>query len=175
MTTKSTERKYTITRCELELRVSYGRFTRAFESLLGIMDVDYAHDLVDVSPSAVHAKLASYAGPSGFVLFQKFDHGAVLSLLTERQTNVMTYVFGNALIASQMTVHEPRVGLYVPLRLLVSGVAPERIVVTYDLPSATLGQFGSPEVSAVALELDRKVAQLVADAARSAEEPAPAS
>lgn len=175
MTTKSIERKYTSTRCELELRVSYGRFTRAFESLLGIMDLDYAHHLVGTSPTAVHAKLASYTGPSGFVLFQKFDHGALLSLLTERQTNAMTYVFGNTLIASQMTVHEPRAGLYVPLRLLVSGVAPERIVVTYDLPSGTLGQFDSPEVSAVAVELDRKVAQLVADAGASAAEPAPAS
>jgi uncharacterized protein (DUF302 family) len=77
----------------------------------------------------------------------------------------MTYVFGNALIASQMTVHEPRVGLYVPLRLFVYEVAPEQIVVVYDLPNPALDPFKSREVSAVAAELDRKVAQLVADAA----------
>jgi uncharacterized protein (DUF302 family) len=127
---------------------------------------------VNATPAAARAKLASDIGPSGFALFQKVDHGALLSLLTTRRTLAMTYVFGNPLIASQMTVHEPRVGLYVPLRLFVREVAPERIVVTYDLPSGALGQFESRELDEVAAELDRKVAQLVSDAANRAKEPA---
>ena len=175
MSTKRTERKYTTIRCEIELRVSYARFTHAFGSLLGTMDIGFTRDLLGASPTDVCAKLDSYLGPSGFALFQTHDHGALLSMLTERCTRAITYVFGNALIASQMTVHEPRVGLYVPLRLLVHEVAPERIVVTYDLPSGALSQFESRELSAVAADLDRRVAKLVADAARNAREPGLAS
>lgn len=169
---KSTEQKYTTTRRDIELRVSYARFTRAFESLLGTVKIPTTGDLRDASPAAARAKLASDVGPSGFALFQKIDHGALLSLLTTRSTFAMTYVFGNALVAGQMTVHEPRVGLYVPLRLFVREVAPERIIVTYDLPSGALGQFESHELDEVASELDRKVAQLVGDAANRAREPA---
>jgi Domain of unknown function DUF302 len=91
---------------------------------------------------------------------------------THALESLLTYVFGNALLASELTVREPRAGLYVPLRLFVREVAPERTVVTYDLPSGTLDQFESREVSAVAAELDRMVAQLVADAASRAEDPA---
>jgi hypothetical protein len=42
-----------------------------------------------------------------------------------------------------MTKHDPRVGLYVPLRLFVQELAPARVLATYDLPSAALGQFGA--------------------------------
>jgi hypothetical protein len=47
---------------------------------------------------------------------------------------------GNALIAVQMTTHDARAGLYVPLRLFVQEIAKSRVMVTYDLPSATMIQ-----------------------------------
>jgi uncharacterized protein (DUF302 family) len=156
---------YSATRREHTLDTSYADFTRRLESLLGAMDVDALREIATASPEDARKKLASFVGPAGFALFQKLDHGGLLTSLTGRRTCAATYVFGNALIAIEMTKHAPRAGLYVPLRLHVNEVEPGRVIVTYDIPSATMAQFGSAEVNAVAEELDAKVEELVADAA----------
>src|SRR5262245_10312068 len=54
-------------------------------------------------------------GPLDFTLFQKLDHGAIVTALGGRHCGATTYVFDNALIAVEMTRHVPRGGLYVPL------------------------------------------------------------
>ena len=74
-----------------------------------------------------------------------------------------TYVFGNALIAAEMTRHDVRAGLYVPLRLLVRENSADEVLVTYDQPSATLAQFHRAEIDAVARSLDDKVQRLIAE------------
>jgi uncharacterized protein (DUF302 family) len=168
MSESSIDQHYTTTRRELTFDVSYAAFTRAFESLLGKMDVEFLREISTRSPEEAREQLASFAGSSGFALFQKLDHGGLLTLFTGEPTLATTYVLGNALIAIEMTRHARQVGLYVPLRLHVSETEPGRIGVTYDVPSATLGQFGSPEVDAVASMLDTKVEKLVADAAELA-------
>jgi uncharacterized protein (DUF302 family) len=85
----------------------------------------------------------------------------LLTSLGGPPTRATTYVIGNALIAVEMTKHDPRAGLYVPLRLFVEELAPGRVLVTYDLPSATLAQFASPEIDKVAASLDAKMDKLV--------------
>jgi uncharacterized protein (DUF302 family) len=95
-------------------------------------------------------------------LFQKLDHGGILTAVASRPTRAMTYVFGNALIAVEMTKHDPRTGLYMPLRLFVQEVAPQRVLVTYDRPSAAMAQFSSPAIDEVARGLDHKVERLLA-------------
>src|SRR5439155_6932144 len=78
-----------------------------------------------------------------------------------KPTQATTYVFGNALITVQMTTHDARAGLYVPLRLFVHEIANSRVMVTYDLPSATIMQFGVPAIDDVAHSLDDKVERLL--------------
>lgn len=156
---------YSAVRREHTLDVPYERLTGAIESLLGRMDVDALRELAGVSPEEARRKLATFVGPSDFALFQKLDHGGLLTALGGRPVRATTYVFGNALIAIEMTRHEPRVGLYVPPRLYVRSLEAGGALVTYDLPSATFAQFGSPAVSAVAQALDAKIEKLVADAA----------
>jgi len=60
-----------------------------------------------------------------------------------------------------MTTHDARAGLYVPLRLFVQEIANSRVMVTYDLPSATMMQFGVPAIDDVARSLDDKVQRLL--------------
>jgi hypothetical protein len=55
-----------------------------------------------------------------------------VTVLTGRPCEATIYVFGNALIAVEMT------GLYVPLRLFVEAVVSDRVRVTYDLPSSLM-------------------------------------
>ena len=153
---------YQANRHETFFDVSYAGFTTAFEALLGRMDVAAFTEITGMGGEAARAKLAASVGPLEFSLFQKLDHGGILSSVASRPTRAMTYVFGNALIAVQMTAHDPRVGLYVPLRLFVQEVTPQRVLVTYDRPSAALAQFASPAIDEVARALDHKVERLLA-------------
>ncbi len=152
---------YQAIRHEHSIDVSFAAFAQAFEALLGRMDVQALVDLPRLDAEAARAKLAAVVGPLDFALFQKLDHGGILTALTAKPTRAMTYVFGNALIAVEMTKHDPRVGLYVPLRLYVQEVDARSIVVAYDAPSATMAQFRSPAIDEVARELDRKVERLL--------------
>jgi uncharacterized protein (DUF302 family) len=158
-------RTYEATQVEETLEVSHADFTRAFEGLLGKMNFEALSALPTLSAEAARTKLASFVGPLDFTLFQKIDHGAVLTALTGRQARAVTYVFGNALIAVEMTRHDARAGLYVPLRLFVQEIAEGRVRVTYDRPSSLLAPFGSPDIDAVARGLDAKVERLLREAA----------
>src|ERR1700677_2600624 len=133
---------YQAERREIFIDVSYAAFTTAFEALLGRMDVAAFTEITPIGAETARAKLAAVVGPLDFTLFQKLDHGGILIAVASRPTRAMTYVFGNALIAVQMTTHDPRAGLYVPLRLFVQEIAPQRVLVTYDLPSAAMAQLG---------------------------------
>jgi hypothetical protein len=80
----------------------------------------------------------------------------------------MTYVFGNALIAVEMTKHVTRAGLYVPLRLMVEAIDGPRVRVTYDLPSSLMAPFGSGDVNTVARGLDEKVERILDESSKAA-------
>jgi uncharacterized protein (DUF302 family) len=156
-----TERTHHVTQIEIIVETSLEDFTRAFESLLGRMPVEVFEELSSLSAEAGRARLASFVGPLDFVLFHKFDHGGIVTALTGRRCEATTYVFGNALIAVEMTKHVPRAGLYVPLRLFVEAIDGHRVRVTYDLPSSLMAPFGSADVNEVAHRLDAKVERLL--------------
>ena len=144
---------------ELEFEVTHAAFSSAFEGLLGRTDLGAIADMT--TSAAAREKLASFVGPLDFSLFQKIDHGALRTAVAGQPTRATLYVFGNALIAVEMTKHDPRAGLYVPLRLFVIEIAKQRVLVTYDLPSAAMKQFGSPAIDEVARSLDHKVQHLL--------------
>jgi uncharacterized protein (DUF302 family) len=166
------DRPYNAVRREHVIDVAYRDFCTAFEARLGVMDFEALSHLPGGSPADGRRKLEQCVGASGFALFHKVDHGALLTTLGGRATRARTYVFGNPLIAVEMTRFAPVVGLYVPPRLYVSARDDERTVVTYDVPSATVAQFGSPQADRVAAGLDEKIEALIADAARAARQAA---
>jgi len=114
--------------------------------------------------------LASYVGPLDFTLFQKLDHGAIVTALVGRPCRATTYVFGNALIAVEMTRHVARAGLYVPLRLFVEAIDEDRVRVTYDLPSSLMADFGSADVNDIARGLDEKVTRILDESSKVADQ-----
>ena len=156
-----TERTHPVTQIEVVMETSYANFTHAFESLLGRMPVDALSGLSPLSAQAAREKLASFVGPLDFTLFQKLDHGAIVTALVGRPCEATTYVFGNALIAVEMTRHVARAGLYVPLRLFVEAIDDDRVRITYDLPSSLMAEFASAEVNDVARGLDEKVTRIL--------------
>ena len=97
------------------------------------------------------------------MLFATHNHGALLRLAGQRQKAIQ-YVVGNPLIALQMTQHDIRAGLYVPLRVLLYENDEGQTCVEYDRPSSLLGQFQNGRIASVAGMLDRKLEALVAPA-----------
>jgi uncharacterized protein (DUF302 family) len=157
---------YSAARREVSARVDFATATQRLEASLGTMSLEALDDVPAgrASGSELRARLESMAGSSGFALFQRIDHGAILTALADRPTRALTYVFGNALIAVEMTRHAPAVGLYVPPRLFVIEPEPGTTTITYDLPSATLAQFADEAVMRVAHRLDTLIGDLVEEA-----------
>jgi len=159
---------YQVTQIEYTFEIPHAAFTQAFESLLGKMNFEALSDLPSLTPEAARTKLASFVGPLDFTLFQKIDHGAVLTIFTGRRRHAITYVFGNALIAFEMTKHDARAGLYVPLRLFVEQVDDKSVRLTYDQPSTLMVNFGSADANTVARDLDAKVQRLLEETVKRA-------
>ncbi len=152
---------YQAVRREMTFGISHAAFSAAFEALLGRTDLHAFDDIATATAEDARDTLTSFVGPLDFSLFQKIDHGGLRTAIAGKPTRATTYVFGNALIAVQMTTHDPRAGLYVPLRLFVQEIADGRVLVTYDLPSSLMSQFGVPSIDEVARSLDDKVQRLL--------------
>ena len=161
MNRTSVDHVYRSIRRELRFAVSYVDFTRALETLLGRANPVLLSEIASEPLERARERLANLAGPTGFALFQKIDHGAVLKALTGRSMQSATYAIGNMLIATDVMKREPLVGLYFPLRLLVCESETDDVVVTYDVPSATLAQFASQDVDAATPAVDTRLEKLL--------------
>jgi uncharacterized protein (DUF302 family) len=136
----------------------------ALESQLGRFDATVYEELRNGDdPDAVRSRLQKMEGSSGLMLFWTSNHGHLLRLVSQTKAAIQ-YVVGNPLIAIQMTQHDIRAALYAPLRILIYEDEPNRTCVEYDLPSTLFGQFGNAKVTEVALQLDEKLARLIASA-----------
>jgi hypothetical protein len=95
--------------------------------------------------------------PHGFLIYWRNDVHNVMELASD-DNDCIAYLMGNVTIAEQMFRHDPRAMLYAPLRTVIWEDAEGRAWFTVDQPSAQFGSFGIPAVSAVGVELDRKLA-----------------
>jgi uncharacterized protein (DUF302 family) len=98
--------------------------------------------------------------------FTEFDHGAWLAKFG-RTAKIRSYILGNPLVARTMIVHDPGVGLNVPVRLLIYEGSDRRTRVAYDVPSTLMSRLKSPEVTKAALLLDDKLRTLAEEVTRA--------
>jgi hypothetical protein len=98
--------------------------------------------------------------PYGFLIYWRNDVHDVMELASD-DNDCIAYLMGNVTIAEQMFRHDPRAMLYAPLRTVIWEDAHERAWFTADQPSRQFASFGIPPVSAVGVELDRKLATLL--------------
>jgi uncharacterized protein (DUF302 family) len=103
-----------------------------------------------------HAELARH----GFLIYWRNDVHGVMQLADDAN-DCIAYLMGNVTIAEQMFRHDPRAMLYAPLRTLIWEDAQKRAWFTVDQPSTQFASFGIRAVSAVGVELDRKLAALL--------------
>ena len=159
------ERKIEVQHVAQKVDASFETFTQNLERMLGRFDYSIYKEL-DAGAAEVEKRLQESAGEEELMLFNIQDHGKLLEIFGKgRKAKAKQYVLGNPLIAITMTRHDLRAALYAPLRILVYEAEDKSTFVEFDLASSLFGQFGDPEVTSVALALDRKLDRLIAKAA----------
>jgi uncharacterized protein (DUF302 family) len=103
-----------------------------------------------------HAELA----PHGFLIYWRNDVHGVMQLANDKN-DCIAYLMGNVTIAEQMFRYDPSAMLYAPLRTVIWQDSFQRAWFTIEQPSMQFASFGIPAVSAVGVELDRKLAALL--------------
>ena len=140
--------------------------TGALERILGHFPAGVQQDIIE-RPQLAEQRIKAAEGAQELMIFSVFDHGAALNMVGARR-NARQYLIGNPLTAIQMSRHDIRAALYAPLRVLVYEQKAGQTIVEYDQPSSLFGQFGRGEVTHVALTLDAKLEQVIAQAAELA-------
>jgi uncharacterized protein (DUF302 family) len=136
-------------------------FQQLYEQAVPANPVDQIAALVQRGASwaeviDAHAELA----PHGFLIYWRNDVHGVMQLAND-DNDCIAYLMGNVTIAEQMFRHDPRAMLYAPLRTVIWEDDHNRAWFTVDQPSTQFASFGIPAVSAVGVELDRKLAALL--------------
>ncbi|OBF64414.1 hypothetical protein A5753_10595 [Mycobacterium sp. 852002-51971_SCH5477799-a] len=104
-------------------------------------------------------RIESHVGPSGFMLFGLFDHGAwVIKAGIDRKT--IRVILGNPLIAITMLRHDVKAGLFAPVELLLADEGEGHSSLTYVKPSSLMVVNPNPELLSAAQKLDEKLAAL---------------
>lgn len=84
--------------------------------------------------------------------------------MTGLRLKAESFLVGNPNVGKKLFSANPAVGLYVPVRIFVYEGSNGHTYVSYEVPSATLGQLNNPKVSMIARMLDKKI-QSIAQAA----------
>lgn len=108
--------------------------------------------------SSYRERVEHYVGPSGFMLFGLFDHGA---WITEAgiDRKVLRVILGNPLIAVTMLRHDVTAGLFAPVEVLIADEGSGSSL-TYVRPSSLMVVEPNPELLSAAERLDAKLAAL---------------
>ena len=99
------------------------------------------------------------------MLFVQFDHGSVVRKATGGETpRIVRLVIGNPLIMKEMAKHVPDAGSYAPVTVLVDERA-DGVHLSYDRMASFLAPYGNCEALEVARSLDKKIEDLLRQAA----------
>ena len=101
----------------------------------------------------------------GLMLFMQLDHGAILRKETGHETpKMIRFVIGNPLIMKEMAKHIPDAGSYAPVTVLVDERA-DGVHLSYDRMASFLAPDGNRDALEVARNLDKKIEDLLRQAA----------
>ena len=104
-------------------------------------------------------------GKAGLMLFMQLDHGAIVRKETDSETpKIIRFVIGNPLIMKEMAKHVPDAGSYAPVTVLVDARA-DGVHLSYDRMASFLAPYENRHALEVASDLDRKIEDLLREAA----------
>ena len=101
----------------------------------------------------------------GLMLFMQLDQGAVLQKESgQDKPRIIRLLVGNPLIMKEMARHVPDAGSYAPVTILVDERA-DGVHLSYDRMASFLAPYKNPDALEVARSLDKKVEDLLLQAA----------
>jgi uncharacterized protein (DUF302 family) len=159
---KNAEVSYRVVRLDIAVGEDYDQFCRRFEAAVPLWDRDRGMELIERNaPWAEVVAAVTASAPHDFLLYWKLDVAPMMNLAgnTRRATE---YLLGNHAIAETMYRHDPAVALYVPLRCAIYESSDNGTRFSIEQPSANLSSLGRNEITQVGVDLDRKLAKLLA-------------
>lgn len=102
------------------------------------------------------SQLKSNVSQGGMMIMATVDQGNMLSM-TGLKLRATLFLVGNPNVGKMLFAQDHAVGLYVPLRVFVYEGTDGKTYLSYDKPSALLGQFNNDEISKTAAMLDQKL------------------
>ena len=148
--------------------------SKPFDQVVAVLYASIGHpDMAEFGRSTHEArsfaelKIAVEKGLSavGLMLFMQLDHGAILRKETGRGTpKMIRFVIGNPLIMKEMVKHVPDAGSYAPVTVLVDERA-DGVHLSYDRMASFLAPYGNRDALEVARDLDKKIEDLLREAA----------
>ena len=150
------------------VRLRFGS-TKTYDELVSAFFDEVGRDAVPIDDVAVatgswqsyETAVQSHAGPSGFILFYLFNHGAWIKK-AGIDRKVLRAIIGNPLIAITMLRHDVTAGLFAPVELLLVEEDNDHSSVIYVKPSSLMVVDRNVPLALAARELDDKMAALAA-------------
>jgi uncharacterized protein (DUF302 family) len=148
--------------------------SKPFDAVVAAVNAGIGHPDMDEFARSTHAarsfaelKSAVEKGLSeaGLMLFMQLDQGGVLRKETGRDApRIVRLLIGNPLIMKEMAKHVPDAGSYAPVTVLVDERA-DGVHLSYDRMASLLAPYENRDALEVARDLDRKVEDLMRQAA----------
>ncbi|MDT5187710.1 MAG: hypothetical protein QOI29_5868 [Mycobacterium sp.] len=142
--------------------------TKSYEELVSTLLADIGEQPVLINDIAAtnddwesyQREVETHVGPSGFMLFGLFDHGAWINKAGINR-KMLRVILGNPLIAITMIRHDVSAGFFAPVEVLLLDEA-NGSSLTYIRPSSLMVFEENPELLSAAEKLDAKLAALAA-------------
>jgi len=160
-------RKIEIERFSLTTSKAFNKVTAGVNAAIGHPDMAEFGRSTHEARSLAELKSAVEKGLSKaeLMLFMQFDQGAVLQKETGQDTpRIIRFLIGNPLIMKEMAKHVPDAGSYAPVTVLVDERA-DGVHLSYDRMASLLAPYGNHDALQVAQNLDKKIEDLLRQAA----------
>ncbi len=160
-------RKVEIERFSVRSSKPFEMVVAALKAAVGRLDlVEFAQTSKSAgSFSELEKLIGRDLGSTGLMLFMELDHGAVLRKETGlKKPKIERFVIGNPLIMKEWAKHVPDAGSYAPVTVLIDE-RDDGVHLSYDRMASLLAPYGNADASAVALDLDAKVENLLRECA----------
>jgi hypothetical protein len=149
-----------VTRLTISVAQSYEAFRNRFHAAVPQFNSEHLAEFVERKASWDEVVAdANATAPFGFFIFWKLDVDPAMSL-NGGTAKCSEYLMGNHTIAERMFRVNAVSMLYVPLRIVLFQQMGGPTVFVIEQPSSILSSLVSPQIDAVASELDQKLVTL---------------
>jgi hypothetical protein len=148
-------------RLEIPVDLTYDDFRDRYEQAVPVFDVARYAALDHNTEWASVQAMTDADAPHGFLLYWRTEIDLVMRLAGHHR-RCTSYLMGNHTIAERMYRHDHAATLYAPLRTQIHEDPAGGVWFSVDRPSTRFASFDDPRISEVGVELDHKLADLLA-------------